>query len=79
MIDLQVMDNNYTLSFSKDDINDDLLKKILEFANNQNDKEFDDDIDEGAFRLSEEIKQEWWDKNGKQLLERVGIKDENSN
>ncbi len=63
---------NYVLTLSKDLIDDDLFRRLVEWVEYLNLVKHSELTEEGAWELSEAIKADWWKANRERILAKIG-------
>lgn len=63
--------DKYVLTFSKDLINDDFFRRLVEWVEYLNLVQQSQLTEEGAWELSESIKADWWKANRERILEKI--------
>lgn len=74
-MDIKTEDNDIVIRFSKDLLTTKSLNSLIEQIKMNEIAKKSNMIEQQAWDLSEEIKEEWWKKHGKKLLDRAGIID----
>jgi hypothetical protein len=73
MIALRQQDNHFILEFSKQDVSDEFLKKLINKYKLEQVLAQNEMSEEDAWRLSEEIKEDWIQENQSWILEKIEV------
>ncbi len=71
MLDLKKDGDTYTLTFTKEDMSEDFLNRLLTYVKIENILKDSQMTEEEAWEISEEIKRNWWKNNQDWILEKV--------
>lgn len=79
MLEINKEGDIFTIKFTRDDISEDFLQKLLTKFKIEKLLEKSQLTQEQAWELSEEIKEKWWNENKNWILRKIGITDGESN
>jgi hypothetical protein len=71
LVNLEVSENLYTITFNKEDISDDFVKRLMMKARIDEILKKSTMTEEAAYDISEEIKMEWWQKNKHWIMDKI--------
>ena len=79
MLEINKEGDVFTLKFTRDDISEDFLRRLLTKFKVEKLLEKSKMTKEQAWELSEEIKENWWNQNKDWILQKIGINVSESN
>lgn len=72
MIEIKKEKQQYQISFSENLVNQNYVKKFLDYLRYAEISSKNELTEEDATRLSEELKSSWWQENKDNILKRIG-------
>ena len=79
MLEINKEGDVFTIKFIREDISEDFLRRLLTKFRVEKLLEKSQMTREQAWELSEEIKEDWWNRNKDWILKKIGITDSESN
>jgi hypothetical protein len=79
MLEINKEGDVFTIKFTRDDISEDFLRRLLTKFKIEKLLEKSKMTKEQAWQLSEEIKENWWNQNKDWILQKIGINVSESN
>ncbi len=79
MLEIKKQGDVFTLKFKREDISEDFLQKLLTKFKIEKLLQKSKMTKEQAWKLSEEIKENWWNQNNAWILKKAGITTSESN
>ncbi len=79
MLEINKEGDVFTIKFTREDISEDFLRRLLTKFRIEKLLEKSKMTREQAWELSEEIKEDWWNRNKDWILKKIGITDNEGN